>query len=101
VYDIDSTQLIAMVKKMRDCGELLNGAKIGGAFPMVIGAVANPYLAPIELNVLRLSQKVGAGADFIQTHAVFDADAFAGWLGAVAREGIADRTAIIAGVLRP
>ncbi len=98
VYDIDSTQLIAMVKKMRDCGELLNGAKIGGAFPMVIGAVANPYLAPIELNVLRLSQKVGAGADFIQTHAVFDADAFAGWLGAVAREGIADRTAIIAGV---
>lgn len=99
VYDIDSTQLIAMVKTMRDEGELLNGAKIEGTFQMVIGAVANPYLTPIELNLLRLSQKVEAGADFIQTHAVFDIDGFAQWLNAVTSEGIADRAAIIAGVI--
>ncbi len=97
VYDIDSTQLIAMVKKMAG-GELLNGAKIDGSFNMVTGAVANPYLAPVELNILRVVQKVDAGADFIQTHAVFDIDGFSRWMDAVNSEGISTRAAVIAGL---
>ena len=76
VYDIDSTQLIAMVKKMRESGELANGARINGPFRMTAGAVANPGLRPLELNIIRLGQKVEAGADFIQTHAVFDVGGF-------------------------
>jgi methylenetetrahydrofolate reductase (NADPH) len=98
VYDIDSTQLLAIVKKMNDTGELLNGAKIEGAFAMNTGAVVNPHMKPIELNMLRLSQKVDAGASFIQTHAVFDIDAFSEWLAAAKAEGITSRTAIIVGV---
>ena len=42
VFDIDSIQLIAAVKKMNDEGLLLDGTKIEGAFSMLIGAVANP-----------------------------------------------------------
>ena len=98
VYDLDSTQLINVVKKMREQGELLNGEKISGAFSIVAGAVANPYLKPIDLNIIRLSQKIEAGAEFIQTHAVFNIDGFQQWFAAIKQAGLADKTAIIAGV---
>jgi methylenetetrahydrofolate reductase (NADPH) len=98
VYDLDSTQLIAMVKRMRENGELLDGTKIGGSFPVITGAVANPYLKPIELNIIRLSQKVDAGAGFIQTHAVFNTDEFRVWLETVGEADITGKTAIIAGI---
>ncbi len=98
VYDIDSTQLVALVSKMRDRGELLNGGKIHGSFAATIGAVANPGLTPLELGIVRLSQKVEAGADFIQTHAVFDAGEFGLWLDAARAAGITGKTAILAGV---
>jgi len=98
VYDLDSTQLIDIIKKMRDKSELLNGEKLDGAFPIMAGAVANPYMKPVDFAILRLAQKVEAGADFIQTHAVFDVDEFHHWLDAVKQAGIADKTAILAGV---
>jgi methylenetetrahydrofolate reductase (NADPH) len=98
VYDLDSTQLISLVKAMRDRGELLNGERISGPFPVVVGAVANPCLKPVDLGILRLKQKVEAGADFIQTHAVFDVDQFALWLDAAKQAGITGKTAILAGV---
>jgi len=98
VYDVDSIQLIDIVKKMNN-GQLLDGSKIQGNFNVLIGAAANPILKPLELNLLRLSKKVAAGADFIQTQAVFDVDQFKVWLEAVRNEGLADKTAILAGVL--
>lgn len=98
VYDIDSIQLIEMVRNMRDDGALLDGSKIEGDFSMLIGAVANPYMTPLELNILRLGKKIEAGADFIQTQAVFDVDGFGQWLKAAGDEGLTDKTAILAGV---
>ena len=98
VYDLDSTQLVALVKKMRDRGELLNGERINGPFPMIAGAVANPCLKPVDLGIIRLMQKVEAGADFIQTHAVFDVEGFRLWLDAAKQTGITGKTAILAGI---
>jgi len=99
VYDIDSIQLIAAVKKMCDEGVLLDGSRIMGSFSVLIGAVANPYMKPFELNVLRLAKKVEAGARFIQTQAVFDTDVFDKWLKEAISQGITEKTAIIAGIL--
>jgi methylenetetrahydrofolate reductase (NADH) len=98
VFDIDSIQLIAMVKAMNE-GLLLGGAKIQGGFSMLIGAAANPYLKPLELNIMRLNKKVAAGASFIQTQAVFDFEVFKKWLEAAAKQGITEKAAILAGVL--
>jgi methylenetetrahydrofolate reductase (NADPH) len=98
VFDIDSIQLIAMVKMMNG-GLLLDGTKIQGEFSMLIGAVANPYMKPLELNIIRLSKKVGAGANFIQTQAVFDVELFKQWLEAAHKEGVTEKTAVLAGVL--
>ena len=99
VYDIDSIQLIEAVTKMCEEGVLLNGTKIQGRFSMLVGAVANPYLEPLELNILRMSKKIEAGARFIQTQAVFDIETFSRWLDALRGERLTEKTAILVGVL--
>jgi methylenetetrahydrofolate reductase (NADH) len=67
-------------------------------FSMLVGAVANPDVRPLELNILRLAKKVEAGAAFIQTQAVFDVESFGEWLTAAQSEGLTEKTAILAGV---
>jgi methylenetetrahydrofolate reductase (NADPH) len=99
VYDIDAIQLLWTVKQMRDKGTLLDGAPIAGKFSMLVGTVVNPYLKPMELSMIQLAKKIEAGADFIQTHPVFDMEAFSAWLAVARKENLADKTAILAGVL--
>jgi len=98
-YDIDSIQLVAAITAMKEQGVLLDGRKIEGTFTMLVGAAANPFLKPLELNVLRVAKKVEAGAQFVQTQAVFDAEAFQEWLDTVRAEGITAKASILAGVL--
>ncbi len=99
VYDIDSVQMIAVLQTMNTQQALMNGEAIEGNFAMLVGAVANPHLRPLPLNIMKLAKKVQAGALFIQTQAVFDLGPFTEWLAAVKAEGIADKAAILAGVL--
>jgi methylenetetrahydrofolate reductase (NADPH) len=98
VYDFDSIQLIELVSKMNNEGVLLNGSKIKGNFSLFAGAVVNPYLRPLELNIMRLMKKVKAGAKFIQTQAVFNTTDFQEWLDAAYHEGITEKVAVIAGI---
>lgn len=98
VFDVDSIQLTDMVRRMNG-GQLLDGTKILGDFSMLIGGAANPNLKPLELNILRLKKKIIAGADFIQTQAVFDVDSFQVWFNAAREGGITERAAILAGVM--
>jgi len=99
VFDIDSIQLIAAVNAMVEEGVLIDGRRIEGPFSMLAGAAANPALKPMELNVMRVKKKIRAGAKFIQTQAVFDIEDFKCWLNALREEGIAQQTAILAGVM--
>jgi methylenetetrahydrofolate reductase (NADPH) len=99
VFDIDSIQLVAAVTRMTEEGVLMDGSKIEGPFTMLTGAAANPSLRPLELNIMRIRKKVRAGANFIQTQAVFDVEDFKPWLDAVRAEGIEQKTAILAGVM--
>ncbi|MBP1763678.1 MAG: fadh2: methylenetetrahydrofolate reductase [Firmicutes bacterium] len=99
VYDIDSIQLIAMVKKMRDEKKMLSGEEMKIEPRFYIGAVANPFGDPIELRVMRLAKKVRAGAQFIQTQAIFDVEKFSHWMELVCAAGIDGQVNIMAGVL--
>jgi len=81
VYDIDSMQLIYMVKQMRDekifqCGEEIRNNKKSEIHEprFFIGAAANPFADPLEWRVSRLEKKAAAGVDFIQTQCVYDMD---------------------------
>lgn len=98
VFDIDSIQLIETVNRMKTEKVMLNGNLIEGDFSVLVGAVANPYLRPLELNILRLIKKVKAGANFIQTQAVFNTTDFQEWLDAAHQEGLTEKAAFIAGI---
>ena len=105
VFDLDSLQLIQMVKNMRDskvfaCGEpIKNTAKAEPKEPcMFIGAAANPFADPFEFRVTRLEKKINAGADFIQTQCIFDMDRFKRWMELVRGRGLHARCKILAGL---
>ncbi len=99
VFDIDSTQLIQTLKNMRDEKKFINGGEISGEVPLFIGAAANPFADPFELRVARLAKKIKAGADFIQTQAVYDVAKFARWMEMVTERGLDKKTHILAGVI--
>lgn len=98
VHDIDSIQMIQMVKNMRDEGIFQGGAKLNGAPKMFIGAAANPFADPFELRVMRLEKKIAAGADFIQTQCIFNVDKFEKWMEGVRKRGLHKKCYILAGV---
>ncbi|MFQ6058881.1 MAG: methylenetetrahydrofolate reductase [Anaerolineae bacterium] len=99
VHDIDSIQLVQLVKAMRDDRVFQSGDRITGEFPMFIGAAANPFADPFEYRVLRLAKKVKAGADFIQTQAVFDVKKFSRYMQMVRDHGLDEQVYILAGVI--
>lgn len=99
VHDLDSIQLVQVVRKMRDEVQFMSGDKISGGVPLFIGAAANPYADPFEFRVLRLAKKVKAGADFIQTQAVFDVERFAKWMEMVRDKGLDQKVHILAGLI--
>jgi methylenetetrahydrofolate reductase (NADPH) len=98
VHDIDSIQLIQMVKDMRDEGKFQGGDKIDGPPRMFIGAAANPFADPFELRVARLAKKVKAGVDFIQTQCIYNLDKFEKWMEGVRDRGLHEKVYILAGI---
>jgi len=99
VYDIDSIQLIQTLKNMRDEKKFICGEEVSGEVPLFIGAAANPYADPFEYRVTRLGLKVQAGADFIQTQAVFDLERFRRWMELVRARGLHEKVYILAGII--
>jgi len=99
VFDMDSVQLIQMVKTMRDERKFQSGDDLSGEVPMFIGAAENPFAEPFEFRVLRLAKKVKAGADFIQTQAVFDVEKFRRFMQMVVDQGLHEKVAILAGIV--
>lgn len=99
VFDIDSVQLIGAVKVMREEGRFISGEEVAGPVPIFIGAVENPYADPFEFRTARLEKKVNAGADFIQTQAVYDVGKFAEWMKEICEAGIDRKTHVLAGII--
>jgi 5,10-methylenetetrahydrofolate reductase len=99
VFDLDSTQLVQMVKLMRDEKKFQCGEEMKQEPRMFIGAAANPFGEPFEMRVLNLAKKIAAGADFIQTQPVFDVPLFEKWMNAVRDEGMDQDVYILAGVM--
>jgi methylenetetrahydrofolate reductase (NADPH) len=98
VYDIDSMQLIALVKKMRDEGKFLNEDDIDVPPKMFIGAAANPFGDPHEYRIYRLANKIDAGADFIQTQCIYNMPRFRDFMKKAVDMGLTEKAYLLAGV---
>jgi methylenetetrahydrofolate reductase (NADPH) len=99
VHDLDSVQLIQMVKEMRDEARFQCGDDIKGQCPrLFIGAAANPFGDPFEFRPYRLAKKAVAGADFIQTQLIYDIPRFREYMKKVVDMGLHEKVYILAGV---
>ncbi len=101
VYDIDSIQMLNVLKGMRDDSRLQGGDPIDHPTPLFIGAAWTPMGDPVEIRVGRLAKKINAGADFIQTQGVYDVDAFAAQVAKARERGLTERAHILAGIIVP
>ncbi len=98
VHDVDSMQLIKMIRDMGE-GMFQNGDKIvGGPMRMLVGAAANPFADPFDFRPYRLAKKIAAGAQFIQTQLIYDMPRFREYMKRVVDMGLHEKIAILAGV---
>ncbi len=75
VFDLDSVQLLTMIRIM-ESGKDLGGNELDGAVEFCVGAVVTPEAQPIEPQLIKFEKKIAAGAEFFQTQAVYDLDNF-------------------------
>ena len=99
VHDLDSLQLVRMVKEMRDEHHFQSGDEFKGQEPrFFVGAAANPFGDPFDFRPHRLAKKVKAGADFIQTQLIYNLERFAEFMEKVRELGLHEQTYILAGI---
>ncbi len=75
VFDLDSSQLLQTVRTL-ERGKDLGGNELDGAVSFCAGAIVTPEADPIEPQLIKFEKKIEAGAEFIQTQAVYDLDRF-------------------------
>lgn len=94
VFGLDSVQLLHVAREMR-AGRDLEGNELSAPLRLCTGAVVAPEADNVELQLIKLRKKVDAGADFIQTQAVFDPSAFARFMERVEMRGVP----VLAGII--
>jgi 5,10-methylenetetrahydrofolate reductase len=99
VFDLKTEEMIETFRILRDKGVLRGGDPVESAPRIFIGATADPFQDSREESFARLRSKVLAGADFIQTQAVFDVDAFEEWMRLVRKEWLHEKVYVLAGVI--
>jgi 5,10-methylenetetrahydrofolate reductase len=75
VFELDSVQLMKAIRQM-ESGKDLGGNDLDGEVEFCIGAIVTPEANPIEPQLIKFEKKVEAGAEFIQTQAIYDLDNF-------------------------
>jgi len=82
VFDLDSVTLLEMIGTL-NAGKDMSDNELKGAPDFLPGAVVNPGAdneAALDLQIMKMEQKVQAGAKFFQTQAVYDLDMFADFM---------------------
>jgi len=97
VYDLDSVQLLWVIKKLNE-GFDMEGNELKGKPNFFPGAVVNPGAdtrAALELQLLKMEKKIEAGARFFQTQAIYDPTAFAKFM----KRAGAFKVPVLAGII--
>ncbi|NLI32188.1 MAG: methylenetetrahydrofolate reductase [Deltaproteobacteria bacterium] len=98
VFDMDSIQLLSMVRTIRDEGKVNSGEPVEGGVKMFFGAAANPFADPFEFRAIRMGKKIYAGADFIQTQCIYDMPRFKEFMKMARDMGLHEKAFIMAGL---
>ena len=98
IIDVDSVQMLWILRRMRDEGIYLDGREIKNRPKLFLGGAAAPFAQDPVLQVIRDRKKINAGAQFMQTNLVFDPDRLDPWLEHLDKEGLLDKVFILVGV---
>lgn len=98
VYDVDSTQLMNIIKNMRDENKFVCGDELEAPFKGFIGGVVNPFADPFDYRVDRFEKKINAGCQFVQTQCIYDMPRLKEFMKRVVDRGLHERCYIIAGI---
>jgi methylenetetrahydrofolate reductase (NADPH) len=98
ILDIDSIQMLWILRRMRDDGVYLDGRKIKYPPQIFLGAAASPFASEPRFQALREHKKINAGAQFFQTNLVYDPDGLEVWLNELAKRDVLDKVFILIGI---
>jgi len=76
VFDLDSVQLLRTIRLL-ESGKDMGGNELDGKVEFCMGAIVTPEAQPLEPQLSKFEKKVEAGAEFIQTQAIYDLENFA------------------------
>ncbi|MBN2861649.1 MAG: methylenetetrahydrofolate reductase, partial [Bacteroidales bacterium] len=97
--DVDSVQMLWILRKMRDEGIYLDGRKMKYPPMFFLGAATSPFAMEPELQAIRDSKKINAGAQFFQTNIIFEPERLDLWLEQLDKRNTLDKVFILAGVV--
>jgi len=75
VFDLDSVSLLQAARSL-ESGKDLSGKELKGSPKYFLGACVTPGADPLGPQLIKLEKKVKAGAQFIQTQAVYEPGKF-------------------------
>lgn len=75
VFDLDSNQLLQAIRTLEK-GKDLGGNDLDGEVSFCAGAIVTPEATPLEPQLIKFEKKIDAGAEFIQTQAIYDMEKF-------------------------
>jgi 5,10-methylenetetrahydrofolate reductase len=96
--DLDSVQMLWVLRRMRDEGIYLDGRKIKYPPEFFLGAATTPFASDPVLQAIKDHKKVNAGARFFQTNLIFDADRLDLWLEQLDKRDLLNKVYIMIGI---
>lgn len=97
--DIDSVQMLWILRRMRDEGIYLDGRKIKYPPGFFLGAATTPLSSDPELQAIKDQKKVNAGAQFFQTNIIFEPDRLNAWLEQLEKRNVLEKVYILIGLV--
>jgi methylenetetrahydrofolate reductase (NADPH) len=98
VLDIDSVQMLWILRKIRDEGIYLDGRTIKEPPKYFLGAATSPFASDPVLQAIKDHKKVNAGAQFFQTNLIYEPERLDLWLEQLDKRGILNKVFILAGI---
>ena len=98
ILDIDSVQMLWIVRKMRDEGVYLDGRSFKNKPELFLGAATSPSASDPHMQAIKDQKKINAGAQFFQTNLIFDPDKLDLWLEQLDKRNVLNKVYIMVGV---
>jgi methylenetetrahydrofolate reductase (NADPH) len=99
ILDIDSVQMLWILRRMRDEGIYLDGRKMKYPPKFFLGAATSPFACDPELQAIKDHKKVNAGAQFFQTNLIFEPERLDLWLEQLDKRNVLEKVYILIGLV--